>query len=243
MRQLLMFPHSHFCEKAAWALDYKGLSYEKKFLFPGLHLMQVRRIAAQSSVPVLLDEQQIVQGADAIISFLDKSYPDAPLNFFPPEREQEAGELERKMDLCLGEPLRQIAYARLLDYPDYCATCFVGHAAWWQRKAFQLIFPKLRKILHEAYVKSEASVENAVEVSLRAMDELDDRLANSDFLVGNQFTRVDLSVCAMLSLIVQPEEHPFDWPVQPSPELEELIAPLRERRFYQWAQGIYREYR
>ena len=26
--KLLEFPHSHYCEKARWALDYKGIPFE-----------------------------------------------------------------------------------------------------------------------------------------------------------------------------------------------------------------------
>ena len=242
MRELLLFPHSHFCEKAVWGLDYKGLDYRKKFLFPGIHMMQVRRVAPQSSVPVLLEQVRVIQGAGEILGYLEEQYPERSLN---PEQSvfSEALALEKRMDVELGEALRQIAYAYLLNYPDYCKACFVGHAPWWQRAMFQIFFPKLRKLLHKVYVKSDASVADAVVRATNAMTELDGRLASSSFLMGDRFTRVDLSVCAMLSIIVQPDEHPFDWPVQPSAELEALIAPLRERPSFQWAKGVYKEYR
>lgn len=242
MRELLMFPHSHFCEKAAWGLDYKGLRYRKKFLFPGMHMMQVKRVAPQSSVPVLLEEGKVIQGADEILTYLDQQYPERSLS---PDKAvlDSALQLEKKMDIALGETLRQIAYAYLLDYPDYCKACFVGQAPFWQRGMFSLAYPQLRKLLYKVYVKSPDSVEAAKWRVYEAMTELDERLSSSPFLTGDSFTRVDLSVSAMLSLVVQPREHPFDWPPQPSDELEALIATLRDRPAFQWAKANYQHYR
>ena len=48
---LYQFPISHFCEKARWALDYKGLDYTTKNLLPGLHVKTTKKLAARSSVP------------------------------------------------------------------------------------------------------------------------------------------------------------------------------------------------
>jgi glutathione S-transferase len=35
MITLYQFQFSHYCEKARWALDYKGLAYAPKNLLPG----------------------------------------------------------------------------------------------------------------------------------------------------------------------------------------------------------------
>ncbi|MHB8744867.1 MAG: glutathione S-transferase N-terminal domain-containing protein, partial [Sulfuricaulis sp.] len=60
---LLEFPHSHFCEKARWALDYKGIPFEAVAILPGFHRITVRKYARDSSVPVLLTDAGAVQGA------------------------------------------------------------------------------------------------------------------------------------------------------------------------------------
>lgn len=59
---LYEFPHSHFCEVARWALAYKGVSYPSEYLLPGFHILKIKRIAKESSVPVLVDRSQVVQG-------------------------------------------------------------------------------------------------------------------------------------------------------------------------------------
>ncbi len=36
--KLHQFQFSHYNEKARWALDFKGLKYEKRSLLPGFHM-------------------------------------------------------------------------------------------------------------------------------------------------------------------------------------------------------------
>ena len=41
--KLLEFPHSHYCEKARWALDSKGLKFQAIAIMPGYHIFTVRK--------------------------------------------------------------------------------------------------------------------------------------------------------------------------------------------------------
>jgi len=53
MNTLYQFGVSHYCEKARWAMDYKGLPYRPRNLLPGPHIKQMRKIAPDIIVPVL----------------------------------------------------------------------------------------------------------------------------------------------------------------------------------------------
>ena len=68
--KLLEFPHSHYCEAARWALDLKGVAYEREALLPGLHMMKVKRIAPETSVPVLINGEDAVQGSGRLLIIL-----------------------------------------------------------------------------------------------------------------------------------------------------------------------------
>src|SRR6187397_1382247 len=61
MTTLYQFEFSHFCEKARWALDYKGLAHERRNLLPGLHARVARKLASNSSLPILVDNGAVVQ--------------------------------------------------------------------------------------------------------------------------------------------------------------------------------------
>jgi glutathione S-transferase len=79
MITLYQFQFSHFCEKARWALDYKGLAHERKNLLPGLHKRAARKLAPGSGLPILVDDGFVVQDSTSIITFLDEK-PDRPLH-------------------------------------------------------------------------------------------------------------------------------------------------------------------
>ncbi|PCI72403.1 MAG: hypothetical protein COB26_00380 [Piscirickettsiaceae bacterium] len=124
--KLLVFPHSHYCEKVRWVLDYKNIAYEPVAIMPGLHMWTVRRYGKQTSVPVLLDGDTAIQGSSEIIDYLEEKFPDKSLT--PTNREEldACMAIEKDMDIRLGVNIRQILYAKLLEYPDYIRFCFTN---------------------------------------------------------------------------------------------------------------------
>src|SRR5271166_2381107 len=95
MVKLYQFQFSHYCEKARWALDFKGIRYEHQNLLPGLHVRVARKLAPKSCLPILVDGGSIVQDSSAIISFLDQRYPDHPLTPQNPVETKQALEWEK----------------------------------------------------------------------------------------------------------------------------------------------------
>ncbi len=61
-----------FCEKARWALDWHGVAYNEISWAPGLHRVLLKHYGANAStLPVLLDDETIVQGSSAIIDWAE----------------------------------------------------------------------------------------------------------------------------------------------------------------------------
>ena len=241
--KLLEFPHSHFCEKARWALDYKKVSYEPLAVMPGLHMKTIRRYAPGTSVPVLLTGDEVVQGSSEIIDYLEKKITDRPLTPSDPADCQDCLEIERTMDKRLGENIRQILYSRLLAYPAFIRHCFTHPMPWWKQMLFRPIFPVLRSKMYQIYVKSPESVESARAEFDAAMAELEEKLSNKEYLVGSQFTRADVSVASMLSLLVMPPEHPFPWQDIPDSETKVFLHEYRHHPVADWVGVIYRNHR
>jgi len=122
--KLLEFPHSHYCEKARWALDHKGIPYQAVAIMPGFHMITVRKYAADTSVPVLLDNNEAVQGSSEIINYLEQKHPACPLTPTDAVERRACLEIERAMDEKLGENIRRVLYYKLLAYPDFIRYCF-----------------------------------------------------------------------------------------------------------------------
>jgi len=241
--KLLIFPHSHFCEKARWALDHKRVSYEPVAVFPGLHVRTVRKLAPASSLPVLLTAEAAIQGSNEIIDYLDTRYPERPLTPAESGARTSAIEIEQQLDQKLGVPIRQILYASLLDHPEFIAQCFTHSMPWWKRQCYPLIAPGLRKAIYAGYVKSEEAAAAARKQFDETMAELADTLDGKAYLFGGAFTRADLAAAALLSLLALPPEHPFPWGAVPASDARTFIEAYADHPVSHWVRTMYREHR
>jgi glutathione S-transferase len=241
--KLLVFPHSHFCEKARWALDYKGVPFEPVPLLPGFHLRTVRRYAPNSSVPVLLHDNEAVQGADEIIQYLDLTYPARPLTPADTDERDACLEIEHTMDARLGENIRQILYHRLLAYPAFIRYCFTHPMPKMKQLFFRLYYPIVRDKIYGAYVFSDTAVAKARRDFDAAMGEMAEKIGGRKYLVSDRFTRVDLSIASMLSLLIQPGEHPFPWEEIPDRETRKFCGEYEDHPVSEWVRTMYREHR
>lgn len=241
--RLLEFPHSHYCEKVRWALDYKGVPFQAAAIMPGFHMITVRRYAPDTSVPVLLDGKEVVQGSTEIIDYLERKYPAYPLTPMDADERRICLETERVMDERLGESIRRILYYRLLAYPDFMRYCFTHPMPQWKQLMFRLLYPMLRDRIYQTYVVSAARVEQARREFDAAMDDIESMLEGRQYLVGGRFTRADLAVASMLSLLVMPLEHPFPWREIPDPEMRGFYDEYRDHPVSEWVRKIYRGHR
>ena len=107
---LYQFALSHYCEKARWALDYKGVDYKIVNFVPGPHLFQTRRIASQTSLPIMVENGTVIQDSTEIIHYLDQKYPKNPLTPLREDLKKEAIELEEYFDEEVGVHLRRFFY-------------------------------------------------------------------------------------------------------------------------------------
>ena len=88
MLELYQFELSHYCEKIRLILDYKGLSYRKVEVTPGIGQLDLFRMSGQRQVPVLKDGTEVIADSTAIALYLDRKYPDRPI--IPVEPQQRA---------------------------------------------------------------------------------------------------------------------------------------------------------
>jgi len=241
--KLLEFPHSHYCEKARWALDYKGIPFQAVAIMPGFHMLTVRRYAPDTSVPVLLRDNEVVQGSSEIINYLEQQYPCHSLTPTDAKERQACLDIENTMDKRLGENIRQFLYYRLLAYPDFIRYCFTHPLPRIKQLIFRLFYPLLRYNIYQTYVISAAKVEQARREFDIAMCEIENMLKQKQYLVGEQFTRADLSVASMLSLLAMPPEHPFPWREIPDPQTRAFYDAYQDHPVTEWVTKMYRDHR
>lgn len=236
MLTLYQFAISHFCEKARWALDYKGVPYRVVNLVPGPHAAVTRKLAPRTTVPILVDGVTVVQGAGEIITHLDRQHRARPLTPTNTTDQAMALEWERYADSNIGVPLRVFFYHHVLADRRLASRLLTAGGPWWSRVLYAVAFPAIRNRMRKG-LKIDRQTAQVAEARLAdALGHLDQRLAQHRYLAGPLFSRADLSVSALLAPCWREPT------AMPAP-LQAFIAAHAERPAMRWARQIYTDYR
>ena len=116
--QLYIFPISHYCEKARWALDYLNVDYELQCVAPGAHADVVTKLGAKgTSLPVLLSDGCAIQGSDEIVEWAE-NYSRNGRSLKPVDLPA-AIEIESRLNDVLGVHVRRMYYSEaLVEHPQ-----------------------------------------------------------------------------------------------------------------------------
>lgn len=240
MITLYQFECSHFCEKARWALDYKGVSYKAKNLVAGPHQLITGKLAQKTCVPIIVDAGKTVQDSTAIINYLDQTYPDQPLTPLDENNAKEALEWEEYFDDEIGITIRLWFYYYALQNRNLATKFLLRGAPWYGRPLYAFIFPKLRSLMEDMMEISSENARKSEKRFVAACDSLNKELEDRQYLVGNSFSRADLTACALLQPLVFPDS-------DISTQLPQAVTEFRNGslhdRFFTWVSEIYKTHR
>ena len=105
--QLYIFPISHYCEKARWALDYLNVDYGLQFLAPGVHAELTAKLGARdTSLPVMVFDEGVIQGSHEIIEWAENH--SCCGRTLTPADLPAAVEIERRLNEVLGVHVRRM---------------------------------------------------------------------------------------------------------------------------------------
>jgi glutathione S-transferase len=243
MFELYDFTFSHYSEKARWALDFKGVPYTPRHLVPGFHMRTTRKLAPRSCVPILKTDRTVIQGSSEIIDFLEQTFPERSLTPLDSQDAKAAVEWEKYLDEEIGVTLRLWFYHHTLADRDRAIRFLCTDATWLQRSLFALSFAPIRRKMTELMNINAQTASSAERRFALAFDRLDQALERGPFLVGNRFSRADLSACALLWPLCRPGESESEVAALLSPTVSALRKQLQHRRFYGWVLERYQEHR
>ena len=241
MIKLYQFPISHFCEKIRWTLDYKNIDYEIKNLIPGLHSITTKKLATETSVPILTHDDRVIQGSSKIISYLDNTFPTQNLTPEELKIKEEALKWEDYLEREIGNNVRLCCYHILLEYPNIVIPFFTQNSPWYGKPFLAIMFPKLKIRMKLRMKLNDVSAKKAREDLRIAIDKLYTHYQKHEFLVGNQFSRADLTAASLLSPLFMPEKYGLNWPDKLPDKMEELIAEFSEKT--KFSIDLYEKYR
>jgi glutathione S-transferase len=240
---LYQFPISHYCEKARWALEVRGVPFRAQNLLPGLHLRKVRPLGGRT-LPVYVDGVTVLTDSTAIVLHAEKIGRGAPL--FPEDAadRERALEHEAYFDDAVGPSVRLFAYGHLTDAPSLLAQVFFAGYPLPVRVVGRLAAPKLAQNIRRLYRIDDAKVAAA----RGAIDEAAERIERategdpSRFLVGERRSVADVTAASLLAPLVGPEGSPWT-DAAPIAALADVRARLRARPAGAWVLARYAERR
>jgi glutathione S-transferase len=242
MMRLYTFVISHFSEKVRWALDLNDVAYSERRVLPGPHLAIIRRIAPNSTVPVLQHDHGFVQGSSSILDYLEQELGAKRLAPAP-ELTARSAELEALADRAFGVGTQRIFYDTLLHHRAEVIDMWAQDAPAWSRAFYAIAYPAVAQVARRLYRIRPDAVEGSKALFRQAMDTTDQALAGSRYLTGDAMTRVDVTVASLLAPLCRPPQHLVRWPTILPEKLAAFIGEFEGRPTWDFVLRMYREHR
>lgn len=242
---LITLPHSHYAEKARWALDRLSIPYREEPQVPLLHRLATRRHGG-SSVPLLVrggerfvDSTEILRHADASCGG-NRLYPRDP----HARRSVEA--IEERFDQALGPHTRRWAYFQLMSHRDLLHPMMARGLSRTESILLNVTFPIVVLAIRKGLRITPDSAQRSILKVRAVFSEVDDMLADGRrYLVENRFTAADLTFAALAAPVLLPERGIAGYPaVDELPvAMRDVVEPLRDSKAGRFALRMYAQER
>ena len=187
---------SPFSERVRWVLEQEGLPYARRPYQPLADEADLKSTTGIATAPVLLADGAVVGDSDAAVEWAEAAKPTPPLMPADPRQRAAVRALELTATEVLGPAARLVMVGR------------------WQAAGFQ----PLGDYFANKYHWSPEAEARGVATLKRTLPDLARAVQAGRYLVGDGFTRADLTLASMLTPVLGP----------PPDELFALEAPLRQ---------------
>ena len=221
--ELIELYPSPWSERLRWALEWKRVPYARRAYQPLAGEEELRHTTGISTVPVLLAEGEVVGDSDAALEWLEAHHPSPALVPEDPRRRAQVRAWEIAATETLAPAGRLVTIGR------------------WKARGMQ----PLADHFAAKYGWSPAEEARMERLLGALVADLARAATSSPYLVGDGFTRADLTVASMLAgLVGIPGDELFalDESMRAMfgvlEEKDPVLGPLRA-----WRDGIYRRHR
>ena len=244
---LYVFAISHYCEKARWALDSLDIEYRLRHLAPGPHAQIARELGgAGSSLPLLVSDDRAVHGSGAIIDWADSVVDDPQRRLGPgADLEAECRALEQRLDDIGGVHVRRAYYSEaLVDEPDTVRPMFTRDLSASEREPIDENWEFICQAMIGAMDLGPEQERESRRIIEGELDWFDGLLSDGRrFLLGDRFSRADITAASLLAPLALPKEHPTYGMLVVPPRAAADLKRWAGRPTIEWVRRIYREQR
>ncbi|MBD1848124.1 glutathione S-transferase [Cyanobacteria bacterium FACHB-63] len=241
--RLITIPVSHYCEKARWALEYLQIPFQEFAHMPPFYQIAVKKYGG-TTLPILITDTQTICDSTGILRYLDTLQPG---KLYPSESELQALtiELETLFNENLGINTRRWGYSTILT-PELIYPKWTQGVPTWQKPLFPIIFPQVKSIVQKRFQITKTSAREAYQEIEGVFDRVSQILGDGrKYLLGDQFSAIDLTFAALAAPILQPPEHHIPpSPIEVAPiQVQDDIRACRATRAGEFGLRLYREHR
>lgn len=241
--KLITIPVSHYSEKVRWALDYLEIPFQESPHTPPFHRQATGKYGGSSTPVLVTDLGKSFTDSTEILRYLDTLHPG---KLYPPEPEIQALtlELEKLFNQRLGTNTRRWGYSYILT-PQLIKPKWTVGVPIWEKLLFPIIFPKMRSIIVETMKISETSATESYLKIDRVFNRVNEVLSDGrKYLLGDQFSAIDITFAALAVPVLQPPEHPIPSSLDLlPPQMQVIIQTARATPAGEFGLRLYRENR
>ncbi len=242
---LYVFNISHYCEKARWALDYYGVDYQLRHVMVGTHRRIAKKLgAARGSVPFLQLDSGVIAGSAAIVDWCEQQHA-AKAPKLTAEALVQVRATEKRLDDVVGVHVRRFYYSdALLNDASSVRPIFSDGLPIWQRAALRVGWSRIVPLMIKGLDLGPAQGLQSRAIVAAELAWLDALLADGrPYLHAEQWTRADLTACALLGPIVAPKEHPTASAIVLPAAVREAVKEWAQRPSMQFVRRMYAAHR
>jgi len=160
-------------------------------------------------------------------------------------RLEEARKIEKRLDDKIGVHIRRMFYSEaLVEHPQTVKPVFNEGLPFFARIRLALSWPVIVKAMIKRMDLGQSQGAESKAIIEAELDWLDSLLEDGrEYLVGDKFSRVDITAASLLARIVMPKKHPGDGRFKQPPRLQLDAANWVNRPSLQWVAKMYTQHR
>ncbi len=240
--RLITIPPSLEAEVARWAMDRYGMAFTEEPhsvpILPGA----LKRAGAKT-LPALVNDQGVLNGAGEIAGYAQKSFPDKP-KLVPEAKIEDGFTLEIALEF--GPSTRSWAYFHLLPERSLMLPVFTRGIPWWEKLLVTLGYGVITGYMGKGLKLSAEGAHASVTRAKEIFDITGKQLADGrSYLLGDTFTLVDIIFAVQASPMLAPENYGGTYPrFEELPQaMQPVVTEMRQHPAGKFALRMYAEER
>jgi glutathione S-transferase len=216
---------SPWSERVRFGFAFKRFPYEKQDYRPGVDEEELKKLTGQNQVPVLVMDGKVIPDSTAILDWLEAARPEPAL---VPKSDKDWAQVtlwEELIEGVMGPHARTLLIGRGLRSSD----------------------PELQgigKFFAAKYGHSEYAEDHARLTLKRVLLSIKHTIGGRQYLVGDAFSRADLTAAAMLMLMRPPPDELFLFPRKMRPLFTDPLSDDPEcSAVFAWRNEMYKRHR